>query len=1491
MGVSEMLRGLTAGRRLVLVSVVAVLGLAAPAVGLAGGGSRSAHPGALRTVPVMHIASGRVLSRRARLFVPASAKSLASLARPGASGVGVGASGSGSEIPRLQTTTSDTFAAGHGQLSTRIYPFAVNYRDRAGRLAAIDNRLIASTKGGYRNAANSFAVGLPGSLQSAPVRFSVAGAWVSFALQGAHGQGRVSSNRERFAHALPGVAASYTVGNLGLEQALTLHGPGVPASFRYLIRASAGLAPRSLPGGMTGLVDSSGRVRFAIAPARMFAAGSPAQQRTVTSRLVAVAGGWRLTLTPDRRFVARVLGAGGSVVVDPTVFPGTVIYLTKSSGSFGDCSLAAMTPTTSLCGATVDHVDNNGSDIDHTLMQFDVADNVPRNSEVLGAEVRGTIASDLASSAQTVGLYQVTRSWTQSATWNAYDGTHAWGTPGGDAASSPADTASIAPSDTAAYWHPAALVQGWVDGTIPNNGFMLKAVGSGVVSGIGFDSSFSSTPPYLSIRWEPRLGDYRGYTLDSQTLTDRSSAGVNVANGNLLIANQDLRVAGTAGDDLVVGRYYNNLDSIQGAFGRGWTMSPGTDTQLDISGNGVNVYYRGASGYVKSFTDTGSTWTAPPGLDAVLTQNTATTWSLHFNNTGITQHFTGPGGYNTAALLTSVVDRNGNTISYAYNGSQQLQTITDTQGRHTSFQYNAAGYVSQMTDSASRVYKYYQDASGNLTSYIDPAGHTTVYGYDSYGDLTQITTPAGNITKFAYANPSAGDYRVASVTRLVHPTDSTGPTRSYAYYTGGSPCSASDEGRTVETNERGYASTYCYGASDSVTKTVDPDGHVQTSSYTADGNVSQATNPMGGTTVLGYSNSGTTSERLTSIQQGGSSGPKTSLVYNDPNNQYSPSQVTDPQGRSVAYAYDSPGNAHTITDQLTAQNQVTIDHNPDGTISDSIDANANQTTYHYTSGNLTEIDPPDQTHLGKTTISYDALSRPIKVIDGKGQEQDYGYDNLDRVTSVTYKNSSGATVATITYSYDNDGNVITRTDSAGTSTYGYDGLDRITSESFPDGSTHTYTYDPAGNLATLTDAGGTVTYAYNKENLPTSIQDPNGTSTLGYDANGDRTSITYPNGASIAYSYDTANTGRLTKITDTYIPAGGGTATKTYSYSYTDPAGHDTALRQAMTDQAGNTTTYSYDALNRLTEALTKNAGSTVSDYRYTLDGNGNLRQETSPNGTTSYAYNADNQACWNYTGASTNSCSSPPAGAHLDTYDLNGNQTSDGNGLTLAYNPLDQTSAINGAANTYYGQGQTERVSAGGASFQNDILGLSRHTNNGDTDYLTRDPSGQLVDQRGPSNYYPLTDGQGTIIALTDASGHLINSYTYDPNGNRTTSTGSAPNYLGFQGGYLTAGNLYHFAARYYNPASTAWTQQDPLNQISDLTQNDRYLYAGDNPINYSDVKGTSFLSGLVCSIGSGIVGGTVGVATAPFLTPFGSAFFGGAAAAGFEQGCNSGS
>jgi len=211
------------GRRLGLVGLLVVFLLALPAVVLASGSSPARRPGALRTVSLGPVARGRVLSRQGRLFAPVAA---ALAARGVGAGVGVGR-----EIRALRTTSSDTFAAGRGQLFTKVFPFAVNYRQAGGRLVPIDNTLVTNPDGSYRNRANGFGVRLPAALGAAPVRFSSGGAWLSFSLQGARGRGQVAANSERFAGALPGVAVRYTVGNIGLAEALTLHGKRVPASF------------------------------------------------------------------------------------------------------------------------------------------------------------------------------------------------------------------------------------------------------------------------------------------------------------------------------------------------------------------------------------------------------------------------------------------------------------------------------------------------------------------------------------------------------------------------------------------------------------------------------------------------------------------------------------------------------------------------------------------------------------------------------------------------------------------------------------------------------------------------------------------------------------------------------------------------------------------------------------------------------------------------------------------------------------------------------------------------------------------------------------------------------------------------------------------------------------------------------------------------------------------------------------------------------------
>jgi len=103
----------------------------------------------------------------------------------------------------------------------------------------------------------------------------------------------------------------------------------------------------------------------------------------------------------------------------------------------------------------------------------------------------------------------------------------------------------------------------------------------------------------------------------------------------------------------------------------------------------------------------------------------------------------------------------------------------------------------------------------------------------------------------------------------------------------------------------------------------------------------------------------------------------------------------------------------------------------------------------------------------------------------------------------------------------------------------------------------------------------------------------------------------------------------------------------------------------------------------------------------------------------------------------------------------------------------------------------------------------------------------------------------------LTDSNGTLVSTYQYDPYGNLTSSTGSVTNPWRFAGGYFDSSTgLYKFGARYYDPTIGRWTQQDLLRgSLSDPTSLNRYVYAGDDPVNLVDPSGT-FTLDLACIV-----------------------------------------
>jgi RHS repeat-associated protein len=289
---------------------------------------------------------------------------------------------------------------------------------------------------------------------------------------------------------------------------------------------------------------------------------------------------------------------------------------------------------------------------------------------------------------------------------------------------------------------------------------------------------------------------------------------------------------------------------------------------------------------------------------------------------------------------------------------------------------------------------------------------------------------------------------------------------------------------------------------------------------------------------------------------------------------------------------------------------------------------------------------------------------------------------------------------------------------------------------------------------------------------------------------------------------------------------------------------------------------YCYDPNERLTSA-TPTSGTS---YTYSYDENGNILSRASTGATTTYtAYNAANQACAQG--------STAPAGCGTGfSYDADGSLTASPTQSTFGYTPAEQTSGVTPAGGsassyTYAGTSQNELVSSGGAStatFVQGIPGITQMTtaSNG-TLYFERTPSGQLLSvQSGTgssvANYDYVPDGLGSVVAMvpanttstTTAGGTAVAAYSYtsygalasvtDPAGGDLTVANANP--FRFTGAYQDANTkLIHLGARWYDPNTGRFTQQDGITHITDLTQGNRYAYTGDNPVNFTDPSGNS--------------------------------------------------
>lgn len=953
------------------------------------------------------------------------------------------------------------------------------------------------------------------------------------------------------------------------------------------------------------------------------------------------------------------------------------------------------------------------------------------------------------------------------------------------------------------------------------------------------------------------------YTFQDFQVSDRAQIRVNVANGNMFFAATDISIAGP-GQALQLDRYYNSFTgslTTSGAFALGWGSSLAPyDVGMYISGSTASIYLPG--GASASFVKSGTTWTAPAGLNATLTEDAASTLARYvfsYNRTGERMAF------DTSGYLRSHTDRNGVGIQIDANGYLQAATH-NASGRNLQFRYGTGELIDQVTDSSGRTMSYDHDGSGYLAS--SPDGMT--YTYQDHGLLNSVAL--GGVT---YQIAYDGSKRATSIT--VQKSGEPDKTTSFAY----------NSGNTVVTDPDGRPATYAYDQMGRVTSTKDGLGRTRTQQWTANSDISQSTDAIGtGTTTYTYDISGNRTGTTLPTGAAASAVYATGVNCSAPNTGtvFQPKCSTDDAGNKKQYEYDGAGNPTKQTD-TTGSTAVTEFEKTYGTcggkagqVCTTKDGNGNVTSYTYnTKGDLTRVVSPSGFPVD---YFYDSAGRVVRVEESSNDITRYSRDIFDRVVRTTYGDNSNG----VSSSYNPSGTERSRTDNAGgATTYEYNSQNRLTKQTGPSsGMTQSYTYDKAGNTTGFTDASGTTNYTYDAANQLTKVKEPGGTCpttgapaansgcvTFAYDNNAKEIKRTTPGGATTETARDSS--GRPTRIT---AKTGAGATVVDIGYAYTPTGGSGDRVnvqsRTAFAEQgipAGAVTSYTYDSRNRLTLANEKNGTATNASWSYSYDNNGNrTRQVRSGNtgatgGTIDYTYNAANRL------------TSATGQATTWTYDYAGNQTRNGlTNTTWTYGDRDEVLSAGSLTADYFGYGNTDRIRAGDRTFTSGVLGLNSSATSSSTQTYTRTPKGLAVGYKAANRWYYVQDHLGSVVGILSATGTYAGGYAYSPYGEaRATATHAAvtANPLRYISGYSDGYGIYKLGARYYDTSLGRFTQVDPSGQ-----ERNPYAYVDCNPINAVDPSG---LNEEGCEItenfNNGLIAGAGVLAAAAFVFSGGTA------------------
>jgi RHS repeat-associated protein len=702
------------------------------------------------------------------------------------------------------------------------------------------------------------------------------------------------------------------------------------------------------------------------------------------------------------------------------------------------------------------------------------------------------------------------------------------------------------------------------------------------------------------------------------------------------------------------------------------------------------------------------------------------------------------------------------------------------------------------------------DRNSRLTRHVDDNAHQRRFEYDGVDRLIRSIDALNNEQRFAYD----GNHNLVQTSETERSPEGLVP----------------DEQFTTQRE---------FDAVDRLIRVIDNLTNTVSFAYDSRNNVTRKTDALANTTIyvhdglnrllverVGLRVDGTGASAIDTSNLTNPDGQITTLYGWDRNSRLT--SLADDNGNFTRYAYDALNRrtVETFADQTTR----VYDYDRDD----------NVIRYTDNAGNI---------HSNR----YDALDRLVAKdvarapgVEGTTQWR-FEYDGLSRRTKMTDNNDPASPADDILceFRYDSLNRLLTEVQGSRQVSSVFDGVGNRLSLQYSDGRVVETTRDALDRIKFIRDQGSPANiaeYKYLGAGRVLERGQGNGTKLrfhdgaghdVGYDQGKRRVEIDYRRGdnsviAGFTHAFDRENNRRFER--DVFK----GTA---------DVFEYDSAYRVTRAAFGLPQTSVASIANNSTINADVA-ALSSPKDSSYLLDGVGNWRQRTRDGGVTNYTVNVMNEYA--------------AIGGVAQTNDLNGNLTTDGSKRYI-YDFVNRLVRVtpSGSTNTMaryvYDAAGRRLMKIVGATTTEFVYDRAHEIEERENGVVVRQyVFGRNLDEMlelktGGNNYYYQQNFLGSVVALTDAGGAVIERYTYREYGDTVILDGGgvvvrADSIVGNP--YRYTGRrfddecgLYYYRARHFSAGLGRFLQRDPKVYLDGPGW---HAFTAGNPVNATDPFGT---------------------------------------------------